>query len=92
MAVLDDIPNWMSAFGSVFALGFGAVAVVVTRRMYQIESERDQVNEGQQDCPEATLWSRDVAELKDVIGTTTAPGYASWRPFHGSVTKPGCRS
>jgi hypothetical protein len=34
----------MSAFGSVFALGFAAVAVVVTRRTYQIESERDRVN------------------------------------------------
>ena len=39
-----DIPSWMSAFGSVFALGFAAVAVVVARRMYQIESERDQVS------------------------------------------------
>lgn len=39
-----DIPGWVSALGSVFALGFGAVAVVVTRRMYRIESERDQVN------------------------------------------------
>lgn len=39
-----DIPGWLSAFGSVFALVFAAVAVVVTRRMYQIESERDRVN------------------------------------------------
>lgn len=39
-----DIPSWMSAFGSVLALGFAAVAVVVTRRMYRIESERDRVS------------------------------------------------
>lgn len=39
-----DIPGWMSAFGSVFALVFAAVAVVVTRRTYKIESERDRVN------------------------------------------------
>ncbi|AVZ71842.1 hypothetical protein SLUN_06200 [Streptomyces lunaelactis] len=39
-----DVPGWVSALGSVFALGFGAVAVVVTRRTYQIESDRDRVN------------------------------------------------
>ncbi|WP_406119525.1 hypothetical protein [Streptomyces sp. NBC_00989] len=36
-----DMPGRLSALGSVFALGFAAVAVVVTRRTYQIESERD---------------------------------------------------
>jgi len=45
MAVgLGNVPDWVSALGSVFALGFGAVAVVVTRRMYRIESERDRVD------------------------------------------------
>lgn len=39
-----DVPGWLSALGSVFALGFAAVAVVVTRRTYQIESERDRVD------------------------------------------------
>lgn len=39
-----DLPGWLSAFGSVFALVFAAIVVVVTRRMYQIESERDRVN------------------------------------------------
>ena len=44
MAVWGDIPTWVSASGSVFALGFAAVAVVVTHRTYRIESERDRVN------------------------------------------------
>jgi arabinogalactan oligomer/maltooligosaccharide transport system substrate-binding protein len=39
-----DVPGWVSAFGSVFALGFAAVAVVVTRRTYRIESDRDRVD------------------------------------------------
>lgn len=39
-----DIPGWLSALGSAFALRFAAVAVVVTRRTYQIDSERDRVD------------------------------------------------
>jgi maltose-binding protein MalE len=42
--VWNDMPNWMSAVGSVFALGFAAVAVVIGRRMYGVESDRDRVN------------------------------------------------
>ncbi|WNV87202.1 extracellular solute-binding protein [Umezawaea sp. Da 62-37] len=39
-----EFPDWISAFGSVFALVFAASAVVVTRRTYRIESDRDHVN------------------------------------------------
>jgi arabinogalactan oligomer / maltooligosaccharide transport system substrate-binding protein len=39
-----DVPGWVSALGSVFALGFAAVAVVVTRRSYQIEFKREKVD------------------------------------------------
>lgn len=42
--VWNDIPSWMSAVGSVFALGFAAAAVLIGRRMYGVESERDRVN------------------------------------------------
>ena len=40
----SDVPSWLQGFGSILALGFAAVAVVVTRRTYQIESDRDQAN------------------------------------------------
>ncbi|HWO65315.1 MAG TPA: extracellular solute-binding protein [Umezawaea sp.] len=39
-----DVPDWISASGSVFALVFAASAVVITRRTYRIESNRDEVN------------------------------------------------
>ena len=39
-----DVAGWLQGFGSLFALGFAAAAVVVTRRTYRIESERDGVN------------------------------------------------
>ncbi|MFI6584575.1 extracellular solute-binding protein [Embleya sp. NPDC050493] len=38
------VPDWLSAAGSLFALAFGAVALVVTRRTFRIESERDRIN------------------------------------------------
>lgn len=38
------VPDWLAGTGSLFALIFAAVAVVVTRRTYHIESERDRVN------------------------------------------------
>ncbi|GAA2616717.1 extracellular solute-binding protein [Actinomadura fulvescens] len=40
-----NVPAWLSAVGTLFALLFAAVAVVVSRRTYQIESDRDRVNE-----------------------------------------------
>jgi arabinogalactan oligomer/maltooligosaccharide transport system substrate-binding protein len=46
----SDVPSWLQGAGSIFALGFAAVAVVVTRRTYQIESERDRVNEEARDA------------------------------------------
>lgn len=39
-----DVPGWVSALGSVFALGFAAVAVVVTRRSYWMEFKRDKAD------------------------------------------------
>ncbi|SFR28748.1 Maltose-binding protein MalE [Lentzea waywayandensis] len=39
-----DVAGWLQGLGSLSALGFAAAAVVVTRRTYRIESERDQVN------------------------------------------------
>jgi arabinogalactan oligomer/maltooligosaccharide transport system substrate-binding protein len=42
--IWNEIPSWLSATGSVFALGFAAAAVVIGRRMYGVESERDRVN------------------------------------------------
>ncbi|TCO59384.1 CHAT domain-containing protein [Actinocrispum wychmicini] len=39
-----DVAGWLQGLGSLFALGFAAAAVVVTRRTYRIESERDRVN------------------------------------------------
>jgi len=44
VAVLSVLPDWIQAFGSVLALVFAAGAVVIARRMYRVESERDQVN------------------------------------------------
>jgi arabinogalactan oligomer/maltooligosaccharide transport system substrate-binding protein len=42
--VLSALPNWIQAVGSVSALAFAAGAVVVARRMYGVESDRDQMN------------------------------------------------
>lgn len=39
-----DVPSWLSATVSLAALIFALVAVVVARRTYQLESERDRVN------------------------------------------------
>lgn len=38
------LPDWIQAVGSVSALLFAAAAVVIARRMYRVESARDQVN------------------------------------------------
>lgn len=40
----NEIPSWLSAFSSACAVGFTAVAAVIGRRMYKVESERDRVN------------------------------------------------
>ncbi|MBB5918099.1 maltose-binding protein MalE [Nocardia transvalensis] len=42
--VLEQAPDWMQGVGSLLALVFASVAVVVARRTYGIESERDRVN------------------------------------------------
>jgi maltose-binding protein MalE len=39
-----DVPNWLSASVSLAALSFAVAAVLVARRTYQRESERDLVN------------------------------------------------
>jgi arabinogalactan oligomer/maltooligosaccharide transport system substrate-binding protein len=39
-----DVPSWLSASAGLAALTFAVVAVVVARRTYQLESERDHVN------------------------------------------------
>lgn len=39
-----NVPQWVSACGSLFALAFAAVAVVATRRTLRIERERDRIN------------------------------------------------
>ena len=39
-----DVAGWLQGLGSLVALGFAAAAVVVTRRTYRIESDRDRVN------------------------------------------------
>lgn len=40
-----DVPTWVSAAGTVMALIFAAVAAVMAKRVYTIESRRDQQNE-----------------------------------------------
>lgn len=40
-----DVPNWITSLATVVALAFAAVAAAIARRTYQIESERDRVNE-----------------------------------------------
>jgi maltose-binding protein MalE len=50
-----DLPAWVSATSTLFALIFAAVAAVAARRAYRIESERDQVNAGQRRQQEAFL-------------------------------------
>lgn len=40
-----DVPAWVSAVSTLFALMFAATALVVSRRSFLIESARDQVNE-----------------------------------------------
>src|SRR5262249_29984759 len=37
-------PSWMSALGSLFALGFAALGLMAGHRMYRIESERDRID------------------------------------------------
>ncbi len=43
-SVMNILPNWIQAVGSVSALAFAAGAVVIARRMHKVESDRDQVN------------------------------------------------
>src|SRR5258708_8999555 len=43
-SVLNILPNWIQAVGSVSALAFAAGAVVIAGRMHKVESVRDQVN------------------------------------------------
>jgi arabinogalactan oligomer / maltooligosaccharide transport system substrate-binding protein len=38
-----DVPTWLSSIATILAVGFAAAAGVVARRVYRIESERDQV-------------------------------------------------
>jgi arabinogalactan oligomer / maltooligosaccharide transport system substrate-binding protein len=42
--VWGNVPQWVSACSSLFALAFAAVAVVATRRTLRIERERDRIN------------------------------------------------
>lgn len=42
---LGNLPDWVSAGSTVFALAFAAIAVIVARRSFLIESARDEVNE-----------------------------------------------
>lgn len=42
--VLGSVPQWLSACGSLLALGFAAAAVVATHRTLRIERERDRIN------------------------------------------------
>lgn len=39
-----DVPSWVSAAVTVFAFLFAVVAVVVARRTFRLESERDRIN------------------------------------------------
>ncbi|BCK57177.1 sugar ABC transporter substrate-binding protein [Nocardia wallacei] len=42
--VVEQAPEWMQGAGSLLALVFASIAVVVARRTYGIESERDRVD------------------------------------------------
>jgi maltose-binding protein MalE len=74
----SDVPSWLQGAGSIFALGFAAVAVVVTRRTYQIESERDRVNEAARDA-QRSFTRRAQAALVSAWWGTAADG--RWGAF-----------
>lgn len=48
-----DVPTWLSTVTSLLALTFAALAVVVARRTFRIESERDRVTALARDADEA---------------------------------------
>ncbi|NUT92820.1 MAG: extracellular solute-binding protein [Saccharothrix sp.] len=58
---MGDIPEWISAFATLFALVFAASAVVVNRRTYRIESARDRVSAEQRERRQLLLRQHQAA-------------------------------
>jgi len=66
---LGDIPTWLQAVATLFALAFAATASVVASRTFKIESERDRVNTEARRAQEASARKAQAATVSAWWGT-----------------------
>jgi arabinogalactan oligomer / maltooligosaccharide transport system substrate-binding protein len=77
-----DLPGWVSAVSTLFALVFAAVAAVATRRAYKIESDRDRINAQERKGQEAFLRRAQAALVSAWWGSRrTAIRRTQWGAF-----------
>jgi arabinogalactan oligomer / maltooligosaccharide transport system substrate-binding protein len=73
--VLDwgDLPTWLSTVSSLLALAFAAVAVVIARRTFDIESRRDQATADERRAQHARERQTLAASVSAWWGESTDP-------------------